>query len=190
MENVAKKSVRDSAGNCVKCGEAGRCVCAPAVVNGKNGLVCAFCGAVKHEVSFMIGASSKADWCMIYGTGKMSCPSCYTKASAEGSAAVDKYVAGWNGQKVYTYENDLPEYIKALDRGDVCRVDEEMFYYFLEVLPPQYMNKLVEVEIDGVKYMKRCSFGFAEGAEFITDYWRGGEGVYFAKRSRRMASLR
>lgn len=66
------------------------------IVNGKNGIVCAFCGAEKAEVSFVIGASRKPDWCMIYGSGKMACPNCYEKASAEGSAAVDKYVKGYN----------------------------------------------------------------------------------------------
>ena len=66
------------------------------IINGKNGLVCAFCGATKPEVMFVIGASSKPDWCMIYGTGKMACPACYEKAMAEGSAAVDKYVDDYN----------------------------------------------------------------------------------------------
>lgn len=68
------------------------------IINGKNGLICAYCGAVKAEVSFVIGASRVPDWCMIYGTGKMSCPACYTKASAEGSAAVDRHVAAVNGR--------------------------------------------------------------------------------------------
>ena len=66
------------------------------IVNGKNGLVCAFCGATKNEVSFVIGASSKPDWCMIYGTGKMACPTCYEKASKEGSDKVDQYVKDYN----------------------------------------------------------------------------------------------
>jgi hypothetical protein len=67
-----------------------------AIQNGKNGLVCAFCGAVKETVSFVIGASSKPDWCMIYGTGKMSCPDCYPKASKEGADAVDAHIKSHN----------------------------------------------------------------------------------------------
>ena len=66
------------------------------IINGKNGLVCAFCGAVKNEVSFVIGTSSKPDWCMIYGTGKMACPACYEKASKEGSEKVDQYINDYN----------------------------------------------------------------------------------------------
>lgn len=64
------------------------------IVNGKNGIVCLYCGATKPEVIFVIGACSKdkPDWCMIYGTGKMACPACYEKASAEGVAACDKVV--------------------------------------------------------------------------------------------------
>lgn len=67
------------------------------VTNGVNGLVCAFCGKVKEEVSFIIGAcSKKPDWCMIYGTGKMACPDCYEKGSKEGSDAVNKHIDDYN----------------------------------------------------------------------------------------------
>lgn len=65
-------------------------------INGQNGLVCAFCGATKKEISFVIGASSKPDWCMIYGTGKMACPDCYDKAMKEGSDAVNGAIASYN----------------------------------------------------------------------------------------------
>ena len=62
--------------------------------NGKNGIICAYCGATKSEVSFIIGA--KPDLCMIYGTGKIACPTCYVKAAAEGSKAVDDHVKEYN----------------------------------------------------------------------------------------------
>ena len=162
------------------------------VVNGKNGLVCAFCGAIKNTVTFVIGAQSSnhtPDWCMIYGTGKMACPACYEKAAKEGAAVVDAHVSGYNGRKIYTYADDFKEYIAASDRGEICQIDEEMFYYFLEVLPPQYMNR--DREIDGHGII-RCSFGFAEGAGHIIDFWRGRvlNGGFYSKRSNRMASLR
>lgn len=70
------------------------------IINGKNGLVCAFCGATKSEVMFTIGASKTPDWCMIYGTGKMACPACYEQASAEGSEAVDRYVERHNARVI------------------------------------------------------------------------------------------
>ena len=41
---------------------------------------CDFCGKVKKEVHFAIGASNKPDWCIIEGSGKMACPICYPKA--------------------------------------------------------------------------------------------------------------
>ena len=55
-------------------------------------LTCAYCGAIKQEIIFCIGASSKKDWCMVEGTGKMTCPDCYDKAMAEGQAAIDRHV--------------------------------------------------------------------------------------------------
>jgi len=64
-------------------------------------LVCDYCGAVKKEISFFIGASIKADWCMIEGTGKMTCPACYDKAIAEGRAAIDKHVQSAKEETMY-----------------------------------------------------------------------------------------
>ena len=61
-------------------------------------LICDYCGAVKKEFSFVIGASTKKDWCMIYGTGKMACPNCYDIAAAEGSKAVDNYINDFNNK--------------------------------------------------------------------------------------------
>ena len=55
-------------------------------------LTCAYCGAIKQEISFFIGATKKADWCMVEGTGKMTCPNCYDKAMAEGKEALDKHI--------------------------------------------------------------------------------------------------
>ena len=66
------------------------------IKHGVDGIKCAFCDAEKQEVTFVIGASSKADWCMIYGTRKMACPDCYEKASKEGSQAVDKHIEAYN----------------------------------------------------------------------------------------------
>lgn len=51
-------------------------------------MVCEFCGKVKDQVIFAIGASNQPDWCMVEGTGKMACPSCYSKAMKEGQAVI------------------------------------------------------------------------------------------------------
>lgn len=61
-------------------------------------LTCAYCGAVKHEITFTIGACSKdkPDWCMVYGTGKIACPACYAKGQAEADTKINKHIAETN----------------------------------------------------------------------------------------------
>ena len=51
-------------------------------------LICAYCGKVKKEVSFYIGASIEPDWVMVEGTGKITCPDCWEKAMKEGQDAI------------------------------------------------------------------------------------------------------
>lgn len=46
-------------------------------------LICEYCGKVKAEMTFVIGASNQSDWCMHEGTGKVSCPDCYAVAQEE-----------------------------------------------------------------------------------------------------------
>jgi hypothetical protein len=59
-------------------------------------LECEFCGKVKEEFSFMIGAAVKADWCMHEGTGKISCPDCYDTAQTEATNVIDGTMARRN----------------------------------------------------------------------------------------------
>ena len=66
------------------------------IVHGKNGIICAYCGQTKDTVSFVIGASREPDWCMIYGTGKMTCPNCYEKGQVEARYRLDKHVEAHN----------------------------------------------------------------------------------------------
>ncbi len=52
----------------------------------KRLLVCEYCGAIRDQVMFCIGASNKPDWVMWTGTGAVSCPDCWEegkKASKE-----------------------------------------------------------------------------------------------------------
>jgi len=65
-------------------------------------------------------------------------------------------------------------FIEAMHSGEEVEVDEEMYYYWLEVLPPVFMYKV----IDG----KRYEFGFAEGAEPVTVFWRK-DGRFFCRRT-------
>jgi len=57
-------------------------------------LTCEYCGKIKNELSFFIGATNTPDWCMIEGTGKIACPDCYEKASAEGQEVIRKATVG------------------------------------------------------------------------------------------------
>jgi len=57
-------------------------------------ITCDYCGKVKEEDIFIIGASSKPDWVMVYGTGKMSCPECLPKAELEAKKAEERYLKG------------------------------------------------------------------------------------------------
>ena len=57
-------------------------------------LVCDYCGKVKDEVTFVIGASIEKDWVMWQGTGKVSCPDCWEKGQAEARAVLDNMKRG------------------------------------------------------------------------------------------------
>jgi len=57
---------------------------------------CAYCGKSKEGLSFVIGASNKPDWCMVEGTGKMTCPECYNVAMEEGQERIRKHIEGHN----------------------------------------------------------------------------------------------
>ncbi len=85
--------------------------------------------------------------------------------------------------KILTYENDFQEFLAERNAGHVCQIDEEMFYYWLEVLPPAFMQRETTL-IDGTR--KWVAFGFAEGAERITAFWgKGGE--FFAQYSQEVS---
>jgi len=56
----------------------------------ENKTICEYCGAEKQGLSFVIGASIKPDWVMVEGTGKMACPNCHSRATAEGQAVIDR----------------------------------------------------------------------------------------------------
>ena len=57
---------------------------------------CAYCGKTKEGLSFAIGASNKPDWCMVEGTGKMTCPGCYDKAMEEGQKVIKRHVESFS----------------------------------------------------------------------------------------------
>jgi hypothetical protein len=71
-------------------------------------------------------------------------------------------------------EGAWSRFIEAMHSGEEVEIDEEMYYYWLEALPPVFMYKV----IDGKKY----EFGFAEGAEPVTVFWRK-DGRFFCRRT-------
>ena len=61
-----------------------------------NQIKCDYCGKVKEDGSFYIGASDHPDWVMVEGTGFISCPQCYPKAKEDGKKAISDYVHAFN----------------------------------------------------------------------------------------------
>jgi hypothetical protein len=84
--------------------------------------------------------------------------------------------------KVHHYEDETPgawgEFITAMHSGHRFECDEAMFDYWLEVLPPAWMGRTVT--LDGVPI--RTSFGFCEGYDFVTAFWKQG-GRFFGQRT-------
>jgi hypothetical protein len=57
---------------------------------------------------------------------------------------------------------------EALAGGKPIQVSEEVYYYFLEVLPPVHMRKQVTIA-NGEQHI--AAFGFAEGDETPVAFW-------------------
>lgn len=90
--------------------------------------------------------------------------------------------------RVYRLKECLPgpperalwdEFIAAMHSGAPVEIDEEMFFNWLEVLPPVHMGRRVTFP-DGTTV--HASFGFAEGAEEVTAFWREGT-RFFCRRT-------
>lgn len=76
----------------------------------------------------------------------------------------------------YTYDQETPgawaSFIEAMHSGEEIEIDDEIYYYFLEVLPPVFMNRTLP--FPDPKHPMRYDFGLAEGAEKIVAFWRTG----------------
>lgn len=75
---------------------------------------------------------------------------------------------------------------QALEQGMVCEVDHDTYWYYLEVIPPVWMFRTLDIPGVG----RRPCYGFAEGTERITAFWREEEGSgvrYFAWLTREVA---
>ena len=61
------------------------------------------------------------------------------------------------------------EFIEAMYSGEVVKIDEETFDYFLDVLPPRSMRKIVPVQCGKIQ----SAFTFAEGYDVPVAFFRG-----------------
>ena len=74
------------------------------------------------------------------------------------------------------------EMIRQMHSGEQIRISEEVFNYFLDVLPPVFMNRRFNFK-DGQSVKE--SFGFAEGAENVVIFWQDGT-EHFCRQSTMM----
>lgn len=81
---------------------------------------------------------------------------------------------------VLTFEGETRgAFLTAMHSGEKFETDEKSYWYFLEVLPPVYMARTVTLP-DGQTV--QGAFGFAEGAEPITAFWKSN-GRYYGCRT-------
>ena len=79
--------------------------------------------------------------------------------------------------------NPWAETIAAMHSGEAIEISEDVFNYFLGVLPPVYMGVLPPVYMGARRIVgngaarceRRVSLGFAEGEEPIVAFWFDGK---------------
>ena len=90
---------------------------------------------------------------------------------------------------VYTMSRETwLDFIEAMHSGERFEVDEENWYYWLEVLPPVFMAEDIDYFPGREGQPTRVSFGFAEGSEPITVFWKEN-GRYYGQRTNRINRL-
>jgi hypothetical protein len=82
---------------------------------------------------------------------------------------------------VYSYDDHTQEqwaeFITAMTSGEVVEVDESMYFYWLEVLPPIFMCRRMTYKPrhSDQEVTRVVGFGFAEGQDHITVFWEERE---------------
>lgn len=86
------------------------------------------------------------------------------------------------GQVFPRHQEDWKEYERKLAANEVIEIDWELWDYYLNVLPPHFMNRHVTFlpGMEGIPL--RVDFGFCEGADLITCFWRES-GRYFCQKT-------
>lgn len=85
---------------------------------------------------------------------------------------------GDNPQFLIEPVDDIGQFCNLRDSGVRVLVSQEIYEYFLGVLPPVNMNCDVTL-VDGTH--AHAAFCFAEGWSVITAFWRTTDGRYFAQ---------
>jgi len=92
--------------------------------------------------------------------------------------------------KVYRREcssEEWGEFIKAMHSGEQFECDEEMYFYWLEVLPPIFMFQAIDFLPGHEGHRMKVDFGFAEGADCVTVFWRSPDKKRcFGQRTKKM----
>ncbi len=116
---------------------------------------------------------------------KGQCPKCggpanFVMVSAGKVMVLHVGLCGWTTLDLPTDEGRAPTqdemraYLTGAAQPFPFEVTETVWQYFLEVLPPAWMN--VTQTLPG-RCRQRCDFGFAEGWENVTAFWREWAGT-------------
>lgn len=85
-------------------------------------------------------------------------------------------------------KEEWKEFIEIMNSGERFEVDEEMYYYWLEVLPPIFMYQHIDFLPGHEGHKMQVDFGFAEGCEYITVFFRSPDGKqFFGQRTKKRA---
>ena len=76
-------------------------------------------------------------------------------------------------------QKDWDEFIQVFNSGEKFEIDEKMYFYWLEVLPPVFMNRRIDFRPGHEGQKVFADFGFAEGAEEIKIFWKSIDGKRF-----------
>ncbi len=78
------------------------------------------------------------------------------------------------------------EFVKAMHSGEKIEIDSNIYYYFLEVLPPIFMNDWVTFVPGFEGHKMYVDFGFAEGYEKIVLFWHNPQQQFFCQQSNKI----
>ncbi len=111
---------------------------------------------------------------------RVKCPTCWQPSNyamcSSGKLLVLHVGCGWHEVALEPGYHPSTDEMRVFLVGQASKMPFEVtarvWNYFLEVLPPSWMNekRLIAGRV------QRCDFGFAEGWEPVTAFWREWEG--------------